>query len=123
MAKVTVKSSTNWQAFKDANLVPKSIECYAYQPVHRHAASCHSKLLTTSAAQMIAHLDGDHGGGFEMLLRFTEGAAWPGWDELTAAGIECVDLRSANNNDVLSMNPAIIVRYMQPHINSNKRMA
>lgn len=115
------KTLTNWQAFIDAGLVPTQIRCDGYFPVHPTNQGCHSSLIPT-AANMIAHMNAEHGGGFFITLRRTDGTKpWPGWQELADAGIEAVDFRCAVCNNEIALDPRHILQHMVPHKNGNRR--
>lgn len=116
----TKSSGTNWGVFKEAGLVPVKIVCDGYYPIHRANLGCHSKLQLTAEA-MINHLDQDHGGGFQITLKRTDGKPWDGWDKLQEAGIEIVDFRCDVCDEVLRLNPMIILRHFAPHSGKTRR--
>lgn len=113
-------SKTNWSVFKEAGLVPTEIVCEGYYPVHRFNNGCHTKLGLTAEA-MIAHLDADHGGGFQITLKRSDGKMWDGWDKLSEAGIEVTDFRCDVCDEVLRLNPTIILRHFAPHTGKSRR--
>ena len=115
------QSSTNWAAFEKAGLVPTEIMCQGYQPIHRADMSCHTR-LTLKAANMLGHLANDHGGGFKITVKRTEGKAWPGWKELREAGIDCFDLRCDVCDSVLQFQPNHLLAHIKPHSGKNRRI-
>lgn len=113
------KTYTRWDAFKVLNLVPIEIQCNGYKPFHVADESCHSR-LTLSAKSMISHTQAGHGGGF--LIKVREGdAPWDGWQQLSDAGVEIVDLRCGECLNTVNVNPKDIHSHMQPHY-ANKRL-
>lgn len=116
------KTMTNWQAFADAGLVPTQIRCDGYFPAHPHNQGCHS-LLQLTAEAMINHFKNDHGGGYVIKFRRTDGRnPWPGWKQLADAKMEIVDFRCAVCNTEIQLDPRFILQHMAPHKNSNRRI-
>lgn len=111
---------SNWSAFKEAGLVPVEIVCEGYFPIHQFNSGCHSKLQLTAEA-MISHLDRDHGGGFQMTLRRSNGPAWDGWDKLAEAGIEVTDFRCDVCDEMIRLNPTFILRHFPAHAGKTRR--
>ena len=71
-ANASKKTYTNWEAFAKAGLIPATLRCQSYKPVHLSDSSCHSN-LKFDAATLKRHFDGEHGGGFWVDVRKTEG--------------------------------------------------
>ncbi len=123
IAKTAVEKTalTNWKAFVDAGLVPTQIRCDGYFPKHPTNEGCHSALVPTGQA-MINHLKAEHGGGFFITFRRTDGSKpWTGWQELQDAGIEISDFRCAVCNEQIALDPRHILQHMNPHKNGNRR--
>jgi len=111
---------TNWGAFKEAGLSPIDITCEGYLPIHQFNSGCHSKLALTAEA-MISHLDREHGGGFVMTLRKSNGPVWDGWDKFIELGIEITDFRCDVCDEVIKLNPSFILRHFAPHSGKMRR--
>lgn len=114
-------ATTNWGAFERASLVPTEVLCQAYHPVHQVDMSCHTKIVPT-AKNMIAHLDGDHGGAFRVVLKRVENKTWEGWKDLKEAGIECFDLRCDVCDKNIPLHPQHLMQHMKAHQGKNRRI-
>jgi len=122
MPETTKKASTNtnWQAFVKAGLVPTTIKCSAYHPVHQADMSCHTRLLL-SVPTISDHIKGDHGGGFKFSLK-TYPKAWQGWADFEAAGLEIHDIRCDVCDQTVPLVPARILFHMRPHTGKVRRI-
>jgi hypothetical protein len=116
----TSTTYTKWDAFDRAHLVPVTITCDGYHPVHYVNNGCHSKTVL-SAEAIINHMRADHGNGFQIQLRVTDGKGWPGWKALKDAGIEIVDLRCDVCDKTLPLHPQHLLGCMRAHAGKTKR--
>ena len=57
-ANASKKTYTNWEAFAKAGLIPATLRCQSYKPVHLSDSSCHSN-LKFDAATLKRHFDGN----------------------------------------------------------------
>jgi hypothetical protein len=114
------KTVTRWEAFEQARLFPEEITCIGYQPVHRADNSCHTRLR--SADQIIDHVNAEHGGGFSMKFRQTDGENWSGWRKLAEAGIEIQDFRCELCDRQVPLNAQQLVRHLKIHPSKIKNL-
>ena len=112
------KSYTDWEALDKCGLVPVALDCQAYQPFHGHDHSCHTHLRFT-AETIKRHVEGDHGGGFQVYVRRSDGKPSPLWKALAEAGLEAVDFRcdicQSRPADGLRFHPSSILQHIKPH--------
>lgn len=108
---VVQKSSTRWDAFEKAQLKIVSACCQAYKPFHAFDMSCHTRFPLT-VDNIIRHIEGEHGGGFEIKLERTEGKPSPLWRALADAGIEAVDVRCEVCGKELAPNPQVLLNHL-----------
>lgn len=113
-------SSTNWGAFSKAQLVPSSVTCLSYRPIHRVDNTCHSKILL-SAEAVKRHIEMGHSGAFQMLLRHTDKST-DFWQGLSDTGLESIDLRCEICDAVIPFHPNHISKHMKPHNGKSKRV-
>ena len=121
VVKPVKQATTNWAAFERAGLVPKEIVCQGYLPIHRADMSCHTRLVP-KAENLISHTQNDHGGGFRVTVKRTEGKAWAGWEELKKLGADCFDLRCDVCDAVLQFQPNHLLAHMKAHQGKNRRI-
>lgn len=97
------KLFTNWKAFDQAGLGVKNIRCDGYTPIHPYNNGCHTNIIPTTE-NLAPHIDGEHGGGFEMAL-INEGNPSPLWKELEADGVEIRDIRCGHCGAEVRLHP------------------
>lgn len=116
----TPTTFTNWNALTIAGLRPTMIECQAYRPALRGDNSCHTRLLPKgeSFSNHIAH---EHGGGFRLSLRRSDGKASPLWAEIAELGLEAHDFRCAACGAEVRFHPTSIMQHMKPHQGMTKQ--
>jgi hypothetical protein len=120
-ANASKKTYTNWEAFAKAGLIPATLRCQSYKPVHLSDSSCHSN-LKFDAATLKRHFDGEHGGGFWVDVRKTEGKPHPLWAELAASGLEAHDLRCDICDAQIRWSPNSIMAHMKAHSGKTRRV-
>jgi len=126
------KTVTNWKALYDTKLHPTFMKCEGYWPMHPFNTGCHT-VMTLKPEQLLAHLEGDHGGGF--FLSFRTGyqndplgardpkiAYWDGWLKLQELGLEIRDLRCDICNEQVPVNSRSIMRHLKPHAGKSTRV-
>lgn len=119
-AAVVSKTYTNWNALTIAGLRPTMIECQAYRPALRGDNSCHTRLLPKGDS-FINHIGHDHGGGFRLSLRKSDGKASPLWAEIGELGLEAHDFRCAACGAEVRFHPTSIMQHMKPHQGMTKQ--
>ena len=115
------KTFTNWRAFAQSKLVPVTISCDAYKPVHLADMSCHTKLLIKGES-IQKHIGHEHGGGFNFQLKVTEGKPSNFWQELEDMSLEAHDFRCDNCDKILRFHPSSIIPHMKPHGGKTRRV-
>ena len=118
---VEKRTHTNWDVFVKAKVNPTTIVCNTYPQYHAFVDGCHTN-LRLDANTMKAHLDGEHGGGFEVQLAMADEKVWGGWKELGELGVELVDLHCGVCAAQLALNVQNIHKHMKAHQNQNRRM-
>lgn len=119
-AKPESKTYTNWNAFNIAGLRPVMIECQAYRPVLRSDFSCHTKLLP-KADSFTAHIGHEHGGGFRLSVRKSDGKPSELWNQIAELGLEAHDFRCAACGAELRFHPTSLVQHMKSHMGMTKQ--
>ena len=121
----TRKSTTNWKAFRSANVKVTNILCKAYTPVHLSDEGCHQR-LTLKTDSVKSHINNNHGSqlgtaGFRISLR--QGSRPdPLWQELEDGGIEVHDFRCDVCDKVLPLHNLHIINHMRPHAGKTRRV-
>lgn len=114
------KTHTKWHALEEARLIPTEIVCDGYRPWHAFNNGCHSR-LRLDVDQMIAHTEGQHGGGFMLKVRKGD-KPWPGWKQLAEKGIEAADFRCEVCDAVIPFHPMHITKHMRAHTGKHRRV-
>lgn len=116
-------TETNWDALTRANLKPVTVYCQQY-PLQRNMPfrdqSCHTR-LPLKAEVLAAHTVGQHGGGFMLCVRTTEGKPSKMWDDLRERGFEAFDFRCAVCDKAVSLQPNSFGIHMRPHSGMTKQ--
>jgi len=107
-------ASGKWGVFEKAKLLPTEILCQAYKPYHAHDESCHTRVLL-AGDQIVRHVQAEHGGGFKIKFKRTEGKAWPGWKALAESGLEIHDFRCEVCDNVVPLTVQNILNHLKPH--------
>lgn len=107
-----LKTITNWEVFTKAKLIPKQIVCDTIQG-HPSDEACHTK-MPLRAANMLGHFP-NHGGGFRITFRQTDGRVWPGWKELSTAGMELVGLKCEVCDKEIDLSVRELANHLRPH--------
>src|SRR5665213_3076231 len=112
-AEAPKNSYTNWKAFENAKVVPVVMIC---DVIDRHPAdeSCKTRLVPT-AENLMKHFSAEHGGGFQIKFKQTDGKPWPGWKQLDEAKFEVVDLRCEVCNRSVEISARDILNHIRPH--------
>lgn len=129
------KTITNWKGLYETKLHPTFIKCQGYppmQPLTGDNAGCHT-VMNLKPEQLVAHLDGEHGGGF--FISFRHGmqndpigardikyAYWDGWLKLQELGVEVRDFRCDLCNEQIQVNSRSILRHLKPHAGKSSRV-
>jgi len=123
VSETTPKTITNWKVFNQAMVVPTQIVCQDYWPAQTADTSCHTKLRLL-APNIARHMDPAHesGGGFQFVLRQTDGKPWSGWTDLEALGAEIHDFRCDICNAEIQLTPRAILRHMRPHNGKTRKI-
>ena len=108
------RSYTNWDAFTKAGLVPVSIKCEGYAPFFTSDPSCHS-YVKLDAVNLKQHYESEHGGGFRLFLKKSDGKSHPLWNELSLAQLEAGDFRCEVCNEKLRFHPTSILPHAKQH--------
>lgn len=117
----TPKTYTNWKAFELAKIVPVTVSCEGYKPVHGADMSCHTK-LPFKAEVLKKHYEGEHGGGFRFHTKVTDGKPSTFWQELMDAGLEAHDFRCENCDKQLRFHPSAIIPHLKAHGGKTRRV-
>jgi len=115
------KTFTNWDMFTKAKIVPTSIVCDGHRPIHNPNLGCHT-MLPLSAKVLKAHVDGDHGGGFEFVIKIGDEKGWGGWKEFEEMGLELAEMRCGVCNSSIPTTAQSVNKHMKSHVNENRRM-
>lgn len=107
------KSFTNWKAFADAGLVPVEIKCQAWKPVYLSDNSCHTRLI--SVDQIKNHIAAEHGGGFQIYLRKTDGKPAKIWQDFADSGLEALSLKCDVCDKELRFHPTSFIGCLKSH--------
>lgn len=123
------RTTTNWDNFVDASLQLEYIRGEGYKPAQRRDNGSHTNLDFKSGISSI--LDeikrqdvNASGGGFRCRLRLNP-KPWKGWKELEAAGVECIDIRSAVDHArtvEAPFHPAQLQALTKPMQDGNRRL-
>lgn len=117
------RTNTNWDALTKAGLRPVTIWCQQY-PLQRNMPyrdeSCHSR-LPLKAECMHAHTRGNHGGGFLLAVRTTEGKQSAVWPELFQRELEAFDFRCAVCDKQVPLVVNALAQHMRPHAGMTKQ--
>jgi hypothetical protein len=116
----TPKTLTKWNALAEARLAPTEIVCMGYRPYHLFDASCHTRLML-NPAQIKAHIEGGHGGGFKLHFRKAD-KPWPGWKQFEELGLESMDFRCDICDAQVPFHPTHILKHMRPHNGKTRRV-
>lgn len=112
------KTHTNWDALTKAALRPVTIYCQQYQLQRGQTyrdLSCHSRLPIKDAQPMEAHTAGDHGGGFLLCVKQSEGKASTVWADLANREMEAHDFRCAVCDKQVRLHPTNLAPHLRPH--------
>jgi hypothetical protein len=108
------KTYTPWDAFVKAKLVPVSIVCDTIRGRQADEA-CHTRLALT-ADSIIRHISElDHGGGFKIQFKKTDGKPWQGWKDLEDAGFEIAGLKCVPCDEKVQVSPRDLLNHMRQH--------
>lgn len=105
---------TNWDAFVKAKIVPTTIICDVIK-MHPADEACKTR-MPLKAENMIRHTtDLEHGGGFQLKVKQSDGKPWPGWKELSDAGYEITNLRCEVCDHKVQVSTRDILNHLRPH--------
>lgn len=107
------KTLTKWEILDESAIVPIRLACQDYRGVD---TSCHTG-LPLQANSVLRHIAPEHGSqcGFEIHLRYRDGAKTNFWKELSAAGIELHDFVCDICGEQMVLNPRKIIKHTQAH--------
>ena len=121
----TRKSTTNWKAFRSAQVKITNVLCKAYGPVHMVDLGCHQRTALTVDA-IKGHITNNHGAapgtaGFRFSLE-NSSAPDPLWQKLEEGGIEVHDFRCDVCDKVLPLHNLHILNHMRSHAGKTRRV-
>lgn len=112
------KTHTDWSALTKAALRPLTVYCQQYQLQRGQTyrdMSCHSRLSIKDGHAMEAHTAGEHGGGFMLCVKQSEGKASLIWADLADREMEAHDFRCAVCDKAVRLHPTNLAPHLKPH--------
>ncbi len=103
---------TRWDILDKAGYGVSRIVCDCL-PAHPADEACKTAIIPT-AANVIAHIQAGHGGGFMFTIRESK-TPWKGWAELAKAGVEIQWIQDQVNDHKMDLSVRALKGVLKPH--------